>query len=127
MATRMAWLGVVVGALIGGIGRVILLAIHFPGSLGDSYLAALIAGGAGIVIGGVAAATGRFLIGAVVGAALSLLFYLLSLPLVGLLASLGAATPASVWEMLAVGAIPGAIGGAVGQMASKRKGSVAAH
>ncbi len=121
MATRIAWLGVLVGALIGGIARVVVLAIHFPGSLGDSYLAALIAGGVGIVIGGVAAATGRILFGAVVGAALSLLFYLLSLPLVGLLASLGAASPASVWEMLAVGAIPGAVGGWVGQITRNRK------
>jgi hypothetical protein len=99
-----------------------LLALHFPDSVGSSYATALVAGGVGIVIGGIAGGTGRALLGAVVGAGLSILFYLGSSPLVGLLAFLGAATLPALWEVLAIGAVPGAIGGAVGQVVSKRGG-----
>ncbi len=125
MAAKISWLGIGVGALVGGIGRVTVVGVHFPDSLGSHYPVALIAAAVGIVIGGVAGGTGRILFGAVVGAALSILFYLLGLPLTGLLALLGAATPPVFWEVLAVGIIPGAIGGAVGQIAAKRNGRAA--
>ena len=121
MASRMSWIGFGVGALIGGIVRVAVTAVHYPAILGDEYVIALLPAILGIVIGGIAGATGRTLLGTMVGAALSLLFYLGSVPLVGLLAFLGAATLPALWEVLAVGAVPGAIGGAVGQMATKRR------
>ncbi len=125
MAAKISWLGVGVGALVGGIGRVTLVALHLSDSVTAHIPFALVAAGVGIVIGGVAGGTGRVLLGAVVGAGLSILFYLFSLPFVGLLAFLGTSTPLALWELLAVGAIPGAIGGAVGEIATKRKGPAA--
>jgi tetrahydromethanopterin S-methyltransferase subunit E len=122
MASRISWFGFAVGALLGGICRVTVMARHFPAIVGEQYPVALLPAVVGIVVGGLAAATGRVLLGAVVGAGLSVLFYLVSLPLVGVAAFLGAATPPALWEVLAVGAIPGAIGGAVGQIARKRRG-----
>ena len=121
MASRFSWLGLGVGALTGGIIRVAVVALHFPAIVGEQYLVALLPAGVGIVIGGIAGGTGRVLLGTVVGAALSLLFYLGSLPLVGVIAFLGTGTPPAVWEVLAVGAIPGAIGGGVAQLGAKRK------
>ena len=126
MASRISWMGFGVGALAGGISRVVVAALHFPDSIGGSYPIALVAAVVGIVTGGIAGGTGRLLLGAVVGAGLSLLFYLGSVPLVGLLAFLGAATLPALWEVLAVGAVPGAIGGAAGQMAMKRRGGAPA-
>lgn len=123
MASRISWIGFGVGALVGGISRVTVLALHFPDSLGGSYPLALAAGSVGIVIGGIAGGTGRTLLGAVVGAGLSLLFYLSSLMLVGFLAFLGGISLPTFWEVLVVGAIPGAIGGAVGQIVAKRRGA----
>ena len=122
MASSISWIGVGVGALIGGIIRVAVMALHFPAIVGEQYAVALMPAVVGIVTGGVAAATGRVLLGAVVGAGLSFLFYLGSLVLVGVAVLLGAGTLPAVWEVLAVGAISGAIGGAVGRIATKRKG-----
>ncbi len=122
MATRVSWFGLGVGALAGGIIRVAVMALHFPAIVGEQYAVALLPAVVGIVVGGLAAATGRVLLGTVVGAGLSFLFYLASLPLVGAAAFLGAGTLPALWEVLAVGAITGAIGGAVGQIATRRRG-----
>ena len=122
MASSISWIGVGVGALIGGIIRVAVMALHFPAIVGEHYAVALMPAVVGIVTGGVAAATGRVLLGAVVGAGLSFLFYLGSLLLVGVAVLLGAGTLPAVWEVLAVGAISGAIGGAVGRIATKQRG-----
>jgi len=123
MASRVSWIGFGVGAVIGGIVRVAVAAVHFPGIMGEQYPAALFPAVIGIVVGGIAGGTGRALLGAVVGAGLSILFYLGNLPLSGLLALSGTATLPALWEVLTVGAAPGAIGGAVGQLSAKRKGS----
>ena len=125
MASRISWLGLGVGALTGGIIRVAVAAVHFPGILQEPYPMVLVPALLGIITGGVAAATGRILRGAVVGGGLSFLFYLVSLPLVGVMAFLGAATPFALWETLLVGVAPGAIGGAVAQLAATRKGNTA--
>jgi hypothetical protein len=121
MASRMSWIGIGVGALVGGLIRVAVTALHFPAIVGEQYSIALLPAVVGIVIGGVAAATGRVLLGAVVGAGLSFLFYLLALPVVGVFSFLGAATLPALWEVLAVGAITGAIGGWAAQIAAKRQ------
>ena len=126
MPSRISWTGLVVGAFVGGISRVTVLALHYPDSLGGSYPLALVAGTVGLVVGGIAGGTGRALLGAVVGAGLSLLFYLSSLVFVGLLAFLGGMSLPALWEVAAVGAIPGAIGGAVGQIVAKRTGGASA-
>ena len=125
MASRISWIGIGVGALVGGIIRVAVMALHFPAIVGEQYAIALLPAAVGIVIGGAAAATGRVLLGAVVGAGLSFLFYLGSLLLAGVAAFLGLGTLPALWEVLAVGAITGAIGGAVGQLATKQKGRAA--
>ena len=122
MASRVSWIGIGVGALIGGVIRVAVTALHFPAILGGQFAVALLPAIVGIVIGGTAAATGRLLLGAAVGAGLSFVFCVGSLPLAGMAAYLGAGTLPAVWEMLTVGAISGAIGGAVGQIATERSG-----
>ncbi len=122
MASRVSWIGIGVGAVVGGLIRVAVTALHFPAILGAQYQVALLPAIAGIVIGAAAAATGSVLYGAVVGAALSFGFYLGSLLLAALAAFLGAGTLPAVWEMLAVGAVSGAIGGAVGRITMHRAG-----
>jgi len=123
MASRISWIGFGVGALVGGIIRVVVAALHFPDIAEKQYPVAILPAAIGIVVGGIAGGTGRALLGAVVGAGLSILFYLGNLPLSGLLALSGTATLPALWEVLTVGAAPGAIGGAVGQLSAKRKGS----
>ncbi len=122
MASRISWIGLGVGAVVGGFTRVLLAVLHYPALLGDQFPLILLPAIVGIVIGGVAGGTGRIGLGTAVGTGLSILFYLGSLLLVGLLAFFGAATLPTLWEVLAVGAVPGAIGGAVGQIAGKRTG-----
>ena len=123
MASRISWIGFGVGALVGGIIRVAVAVLHFPAIATENYVVAILPAVIGIVVGGIAGGTGRALLGTVVGAGLSILFYLGSLPLVGLLSFLGAATLPALWEVLVVGAVPGAIGGAIGQIATQRKGA----
>ena len=122
MASRISSIGMGVGALVGGVSRVVVAALHFPAIVGEQYPLALLPAVLGIVVGGIAGGTGRALLGAVVGAGLSMLFYLGSLPLAGLLAYFGTATLPALWEVLIAGAVPGAIGGAVGQIVTKRRG-----
>ena len=123
MASRISWAGAAVGGLVGGIVRLAVGALHSPTIVGENLPVALVPAIIGIVVGSVAGGTGRILLGTVVGGGLSILFYLSSLPLVGLLNMLGAATLPALWEVVAVGVVPGAIGGAVGQIAAKRKGT----
>ena len=121
MASRIAWVGLCVGAVVGAMARVGVAALHFPDILGTNYSVGLYVAFMGAVIGGLAGVTGRALFGAVVGAGLSFLFYLGVLPFAGLFSYIGGGTNPAFWEMLAVGAIPGAIGGWAGQVATKRR------
>ncbi len=124
MRTSVSWIGLGLGALVGGILRVGVMAVHFPAIVGEHYPIALLPASLGMITGGVAAATGRVLLGTVVGAGLSFVFYLATMVLVAMSAFLGAGTPPAVWEVLALGAISGAIGGAVGPIGTKRKGGL---
>jgi len=121
MASRISWVGLSVGAALGGITRVGAMALHSPGIFADRYRVGLYVALVGAVIGGLAGLTGRALRGAVAGAGLSVLFYLVVLPIVGAFSLLGVATLPAWWEVLAVGAIPGAIGGWAGQIATKQR------
>ena len=123
MASRISWTGLVVGTVVGAIARVGMTALHFPGILGEQYMVGLYAALVGAVVGGLAGVTGRAVRGTVVGAGLSVLFFLLVLPFAGLFSFLGVGTLPAWWQILAVGAIPGAIGGGVGQMVTKRSGA----
>ncbi len=121
MAFRVSLVGAGVGALIGGIGRAAVAAFHFTGASGDLTLVVLIAAGIGIVIGALAGATGRPLLGATVGAALSAVIFMLTLPAVAFLQLLGAGTLPSVLEVVAAGALAGGIGGAMERVAARRR------
>lgn len=122
MVPRVSWVGVGVGALAGGLIRVGVTALHFPDIVRGPYLTLLVPAIVGIAIGSAAAATGSILLGAAVGAGLSLLFYLGNLVFTFLAVLLGAGTLPALWEVLAVGAISGAIGGAAGQIGTRRSG-----
>jgi len=122
MASSVSWTGLAVGALVGAAARVGMTALHFPGIFGEQYAVGVYVAVVGAIVGGLAGVTGRVVRGTVVGAALSVLFFLLVLPFAGLFSFLGAGAFPAWWQMLAVGAIPGAIGGGVGQMVTKRRG-----
>ncbi len=113
--SSISWAGVCVGGLLGAILRVGVAALHFPETVGEHYVVGAIAAGVGLVIGAVAAATGRPVLGGFIGASLSLAFYLTSLPVWGFMSFLGSGTLPTWWEALIGGAIPGVVGGAVGR------------
>jgi hypothetical protein len=121
MVSRISWVGLSVGAALGGITRVGVTALQFPGIFADLYTMGLCVALVGAVIGGLAGLTGRALRGAVAGAGLSALLHLVMLPIVGLFSFLHVATFPAWWEVLAVGAIPGAIGGWMGQISTKQR------
>jgi hypothetical protein len=125
MTARAVCLGLGVGAGVGAITRVAATAVHFPEIFGQPYMA-LWVGIIGAVIGGVAAVTGRILWAALVGGALSALVFGGVLSLGALFAYLGVSGPGEpvalppLWEVVIIGAIPGAIGAWAEQVAAKR-------
>lgn len=123
MSYRVSLVGAGAGALLGGISRAVLAALHLSDTSRQAIPVVLTAVVIGIVIGALAGATGRPLLGATVGAVLSTVVFVGVLPLVGLLHLLGAGTIPSLLEVVAAGAIPGGIGGAVGQMSVRRRSS----
>ena len=102
--------GAVIGALVGGVGRAVVAMVHLtelntvtvPVVLG----ATLIGGG----IGAIAGLVRRASIAAAVGAGLSVLVFLLTLPVVSLFALLGVGTRPTVVAMVAIGALSGLAG-----------------
>ncbi len=125
MASRSAWIGLMVGAVAGAVLRLGATTLHFPDVFSQPYVGLYVAF-IGAVVGGLAAMTGTALRGLLAGAVLSVLAYGAILGLAALFALLGAAgvgepvqLPA-MWEVMGVGAIPGAIGGWVAQSAAKR-------
>ena len=74
-----------------------------------------------MIVGALAGLTGRPVLGAVVGAVLSALAYLGTLPIVAMFHVLGVLTTPSIWEVVAVGALSGALGGAARRMATRHE------
>jgi len=117
-----AWVvGASVGALIGAISRVAVAAYHLTPATQDRGLVVLIAAVMGIITGALAGAVGKPVLGATVGAGLSVLAYLVNLPIVAFLHFLGALTTPTLLEVVAAGALAGGIGGAAAQMAARRQ------
>ena len=112
--------GALVGAILGGIGRAALTIYHLGGVSSEAIAPLLAVAAIGIVVGGLAGMTGRPLLGAVVGAALSLLVHLGTLPVRLMMRALQVAGTASMAEVVVVGAVVGAIAGAVGRAAGQR-------
>ena len=113
--TRRALAGAVTGAALGAGGRAAIVFAHVDFSGKDAVLAAAFAAAIGATIGGVAGLTGRPLAGIAIGAGLTLVLYAVTLPVVTLFRVLGVTTTPSVLEVLAVGAVSGAVGGFVGR------------
>jgi len=117
-AFRPSVAGTLTGALVGAVGRLLVGALHvyeisqstIPGLLAVAVL--------GLAIGGLAGLTGRPMLGAIVGVALSAIAYIVGYPIRALFQALGALTSASLLEVLAVGALAGALGGVAARMAS---------
>jgi hypothetical protein len=109
--------GALTGAVLGGVGRAALVALHVHVISQTPILGLLAAGVLGLIIGGLAGLIGRPLLGAVVGVALSAIAYVVTYPIPLLFYALGTLTPPSVVEVLAVGGLAGAVGGAAGHFA----------
>jgi hypothetical protein len=112
--------GVLVGAAIGAIGRVAVMSLHLSSPTEGTALILLIAALAGALIGALASLPGKPLAGALAGAVLAGVLYVVAIPAVWLLHMLGALTLPSVFEMMAAGALAGGAGGMVTQRAARR-------
>ena len=121
MQLRPSLLGAVVGAVLGGIGRGALAAFYLHELNRDTTLVVLVAAAIGIVVGALAGMTGRPVWGAVVGAALSAAVYLTTLPVALFMQGIQVGRPASLVEVLVVGALVGALAGAAGHVARRRR------
>ena len=119
--------GALTGALLGGIGRAVVAGVHLRGINQGAELGLLSAALIGVIIGALAGLTGKPLLGAVIGAVLSALAYLGMYPIVMLFHALGTLTIASIWEVVAVGALSGGLGGAAGRMAAQGESNRKRH
>ncbi|MGH6689804.1 MAG: hypothetical protein ACREF4_03870 [Gammaproteobacteria bacterium] len=109
------------GAVLGAIGRAVVAGVHLRALNEGTALGLLGAVVIGVVIGGLAGLTARPLLGAVVGGVLSALAHLATLPIVALFHVLGVLTTPSIWEVVAVGALSGALGGVARRMATRHE------
>ena len=80
MQLRPSLLGALVGAVLGGIGRGALAAFYLRELNRDTTLVVLVVAAIGVVVGALSGLTGRPVWGAVVGAALTAVVYLATLP-----------------------------------------------
>ena len=119
MAFRVSLAGALTGAVLGGLGRILVTVGHLQVT-GNTGPILFVSAAVGIIIGGLAAMSGRALTGAILGAVLSALVYFGAYPIVLLFHALGALLPASWGEVIAIGALAGGLGGAVGQMTARR-------
>lgn len=116
------WLvGAVVGAVLGGVGRGALAVFHVRELSQEMIPVVLIVAAIGIAVGALAGMTGRPVLGAAVGAALSAVAYLGTLPVALFMQFLEVGRAASLAEVLGVGALAGALGGAAGRVAARRR------
>ena len=116
-----ALVGALTGAVLGAIGRGVVAGIHLRELNEGTALGLLAAVMIGGIIGALAGLTGRPLLGAVLGAVLSALAYLGTLPIVVMFHILGVLTTPSMWEVVAVGALSGALGGAARRMRTRHE------
>jgi hypothetical protein len=107
--------GVVVGAAVGGIGRAVVVALHLA-ELNVATLPIVLVGAViGACIGAVAGLVGRIALGAIVGAGLTILVFLVTLPVAFLFQFVGAGTTPSIVATVAIGALSGLAGAAAGR------------
>ena len=121
MQLRLSLLGAVVGAVLGGIGRGALAAFYLRELNRDTTLVVLVVAAIGIVVGALSGMTGRPVWGAVVGAALSAVAYVTTLPAALFMQALQVGRAPSLVEVLVVGALVGAIAGAAEDVARRRR------
>ena len=121
MILRPSLVGALTGAVLGAIGRAVVAGVHLRELNEGTALGSLGAVMIGIIIGALAGLTGRPVLGALVGAVLSALAYLGTLPIVVMFHVLGVLTTPSIWEVVAVGALSGALGGAARRIATQRE------
>lgn len=115
--------GLLVGAAIGGVGRAAVVALHLQ-TMGPTVVPVLTwATVLGAIIGGIAGLSGAPRRGAVLGALLAVLAYVVMLPLALVVTVSGIATAPSVLAMIAVGALAGFTGG-VAARGSRTRGSM---
>ena len=112
--------GAATGALVGGVGRAAVTLDHLDIAGTDALLAAAIASLIGAAIGAAAGVTGRPLVGIALGVGLTLVIYLATAPVAGLLQLIGAGTIPPILEVLAVGAASGGLGSFVGRRSAAR-------
>lgn len=104
--------GALAGAVVGGVGRAALVAIHLE-TIGAASVAVLLwAAAVGAAVGGLAGLAGAPWPGATLGVVLSALAYVVMIPVALFVTVLGVAQAPSLLEMMAVGALAGFAGGA---------------
>jgi len=103
--------GVVVAALVGGIGRGLVVALHLAELNRATLSVVLVAAVIGAGIGALAGLVGRIGLGAVIGAGLALLVFAITLPVVMVFEFLGVGSTPSVVATVAMGAVAGLAGG----------------
>src|SRR5262245_10405775 len=111
MPRHLSVIGAVVGAVLGGVGRGALAAFHLQQVNRDTVVGILVVAAIGLVIGGLAGMMGRPLWGAVVGAGLSAVAYVATLPIALLMQALDVGRTASFVEVVGIGAVVGALAG----------------
>ena len=103
--------GAALGAAVGAIGRGIVVALHL-GDLNTVTLPiVLMASVIGAIIGAVAGLIGRIGFGAIVGAGLSVIVVVLTLPVAFLVATMGKPTLPPIVTITLIGALAGVAGG----------------
>ena len=113
-------IGVLVGAVVGGVGRVLVTSLHLSSATDGTAIVLLTAGSAGVLIGAIAGLPGKPLLGAVVGVIASGIVYVITLPVVLLFQALRTLSVPSVFEVLAVGAVAGMLAGFAAQHWGRR-------
>jgi hypothetical protein len=96
---------------VGGIGRAIVAAFNLAELSAGTVPVLLLVAGVGAVIGALAGLVGRVGLGAIVGAGLTVIVFLITLPVVFLFEAMGVGTVPSVAATVAIGALSGVAGG----------------
>ena len=121
MQLRPSLLGALVGAVLGGIGRGALAAFYLRELNRDTTLVVLVVAAIGVVVGALSGLTGRPVWGGVVGAALTAVVYLATLPAALFMQAIQVGRAPTLVEVLAVGALVGALAGAAEHVARRRR------